>query len=157
MFYDDPSITLNAQILLRWAYIETLERHCNQTGPVHILMAIPRAGPSVAGHLLEMLGVDVALLRTTLEGLSKADNVHAAQQKDVSVVMELACDSAKSFGHPYVGTEHILIAVLKSGDTTVGQAFERLGMSVEELAARAEAYWNEMIRRGREKPTNKLE
>ena len=117
----------------------------NFVGPEHILLGIlheygPRAGsslaePSVAIVLMEQLGVDVAALYA--ETAATCPQGSGNSQKDMQLtpaakrIIDLAYDEAKQFKHNYIGTEHLLLGLLREASGIEAAVLNRLGVTLE--------------------------
>jgi ATP-dependent Clp protease ATP-binding subunit ClpC len=121
-------------------------RHCTTTA-AHILMCVQRSPPTYASHLLEHFGIDVDQLRSSTERAATG-KTHTTPEPDLVTVVEAANAFASQYGEHYVGTEHVLLAVIERGGSDVTLAFDRVGHSRQELLAKMEAYVSDMIQSG---------
>ena len=60
-------------------------------------------------------------------------------------VIELAVDEARKLNHHYIGTEHILIGILREGDGVAAGVLENLGASLEDVRIESEKYFRKML------------
>ena len=100
--------------------------------PVHILLGILEEGSGVAANVLKGFGVDLRAQRLKVErGLAEADSMPERQDRlRPSEVFRLAIEEARSLNHNYVGTEHLLLALLGEPSGVTAQA---LGHTVEDV------------------------
>ena len=92
---------------------------CDFIGTEHILLGIVKEGSGVAANALENLGVDLEKLRLEVErniippvgsGTTASSLPFTPKAKKV---LQLAVEEAKNLGHNYIGTEHLLLGVLR--------------------------------------------
>jgi hypothetical protein len=99
--------------------------HHAYVGTEHMLLGLLRVGDTVAATMLENLHVPLDELRDRLEsslepGTSEPTGPHLPYASHAKKVLELAMDEARGFSHSYVGTEHLLISVLRHGRGVAG-------------------------------------
>ena len=118
-------------------------------GTEHILLGLSREPEGIASRVLEVLGIDGKRIRTAVEFIvSQDDN---PKREDVGLtdrakkVIELAVDEARKLNHHYIGTEHILIGILREGDGVAAGVLENLGASLEEVREEAEKILSENV------------
>ncbi|MBM2831869.1 MAG: ATPase domain protein, partial [Dehalococcoidia bacterium] len=94
----------------------------------HVLLGLIREEDGVAAKVLANLGVGLSKIRTSLEWiLGRGEKPSAGEIGLTPIakkVIELAVDEARRLGHNYIGTEHLLLGLLNTGE---GRAFEVLG------------------------------
>lgn len=113
-------------------------------GTEHILLGLIREGEGVACAVLQNLGVDLERLRIEIEKLISPGSV-ASVLGDIPFTprakkaLELAAEEAHSLGHNYIGTEHILLGLIREGEGLASQVLFSLGIDLrrvkEEIAA----------------------
>ncbi|MBT4948323.1 MAG: ATP-dependent chaperone ClpB [Actinobacteria bacterium] len=108
--------------------------------PIHLLDSLLQQGPGIATALLEYLGVDVPTFRTRvradLQALPSASGSTVAAPKLSRITLTVLKEAdvlAKERGDKYVSTEHLLIALAQSGDSTVKKILSTKGATGELL------------------------
>jgi ATP-dependent Clp protease ATP-binding subunit ClpA len=107
-------------------------------GTEHLLLALVRLGNGVAVNALAKLGADVVRVGRAVESLiitgdrakARAPLPFTPQAKRV---LELAMDESRALGHPYVGTEHILLGLLSDRNGVAARALISLGLRLDEV------------------------
>ena len=105
----------------------TMQSH-NYIGSEHILLGLVREKEGVAGQILESFGVEIDKLREIVKALTGEASKAPAQANlpftpRAKKIIELSLKEAIQLGHGYIGTEHILLGLLREGD---GVAFSSL-------------------------------
>jgi ATP-dependent Clp protease ATP-binding subunit ClpC len=105
-------------------------------GPEHVLLGLIRLGQGVAVNMLTGLRVDLEVVRSQIEaGAPTGTREEAAGPIDfapkVKRVLELADEERKALKHTYLGTEHLLLGLLRDGDDVAGNVFKGLGVNLE--------------------------
>ena len=121
------NFTPRAQQVLQLARKEADRFNHNYVGTEHILLGLIKLGQGVAVNVLQKLGLDLDTVRTEVEkqvGLGPetkmAGNIPYTPR--VKKVLALAGKEAKSLQHSYVGTEHILLGLLREGEGVAAEA-----------------------------------
>jgi ATP-dependent Clp protease ATP-binding subunit ClpC len=107
-------------------------------GTEHILLGLVKEGSGVGANVLKNLDVDIKKLRLEVEKLVKSgpDMVtmgklpHTPRAKKV---IEYAIEEARSLNHNYIGTEHILLGLLRETEGVAAQVLMNLGLKLEEV------------------------
>lgn len=107
-------------------------------GPEHVLLGLVRLGQGVAVNVLAKIGLDQETVQTDVEMLADrrdAEKVaspmgYAPLTKEM---LALASEEAKKLDHTYIGTEHILLALLCQRDGGAAQIFQKHGIGTDEL------------------------
>ncbi|MEW6523307.1 MAG: ATP-dependent Clp protease ATP-binding subunit [Bacillota bacterium] len=126
--------TERAQRVLLMAREEAERLGHGRVDTEHLLLGLIREGGGIAGQVLVSLGVDLARLRTELErlvprgGKQLADLTLAPHAKRA---LELTAEESERLGHNYVGTEHILLGVLREGEGVAAQVLTRMGVDLQ--------------------------
>lgn len=107
-------------------------------GTEHILLGLVALGEGVAAKVLANLGVDLRRVRTEVEKLvGTGDNVMLLGEipftPRAKKVLELAVEEAQNFGHTYVGTEHLLLGLLREEEGIAARVLENLGVRINEV------------------------
>ena len=126
--------TKRAKQVLQYATEEARTLNHSYIGTEHILLGLIREGEGVAARVLEDLGVQLAQTRHSVEfivgigeGESRADKELSARAKNV---ITLAIDEAKRLGHNYIGTEHILLGLIRNGEGVATGVIDMRGVSL---------------------------
>ena len=92
----------------------------NYIGTEHILLGLIREGEGVAGRALESLGISLEAVRQQVEQIigrgQQAPSGHIPFTPRAKKVLELALREAQQLGHNYIGTEHILLGLIREGE-----------------------------------------
>lgn len=107
-------------------------------GTEHILLGLMALGEGVAAKVLNTMGVDLRKVRAEVEKLvGTGDNVMLLGEipftPRAKKVLELAVDEAQSLKHPYVGTEHVLMGILREEEGIAARVLENLGVHIDEV------------------------
>src|ERR1700730_13860067 len=103
----------------------------NYIGTEHILLGLIREGQGVAGRALESLGISLEAVRQQVEQIigrgQQAPSGHIPFTPRAKKVLELSLREAQQLGHNYIGTEHILLGLLREGSGVAAQVLVKLG------------------------------
>ncbi len=127
--------------ILQMAREESARFHHEYVGTEHILLALVREGEGIAVAVLTNLNVDPEELRATIQGMLK-EGKNLTQSQDLPYtsrakkILEFAMTEARDLGHSYVGTEHLLLGVLREEKGLAAQGLLTVGVTLE--MARAE-------------------
>ena len=103
----------------------------NYIGTEHILLGLIREGQGVAGRALESLGISLDAVRQQVEQIigrgQQAPSGHIPFTPRAKKVLELSLREAQQLGHNYIGTEHILLGLIREGSGVAAQVLVRLG------------------------------
>jgi ATP-dependent Clp protease ATP-binding subunit ClpC len=107
-------------------------------GTEHILLGLVKEGSGVGATVLRNLDVDIKKLRLEVEKLVKSgpDMVRTGklpQTPRAKNVIEYAIEESRALSHNYVGTEHILLGLLRESDGIAGQVLVNLGLKLEDV------------------------
>jgi ATP-dependent Clp protease ATP-binding subunit ClpC len=101
----------------------------------HLLLGLVRESDSVAARVLEKLGVSLNRIRAEVEKqLPRGD---ARPNQDMTLtprakrVIDLAYDEARNLNNNYIGTEHLLLGLIREGDGLAGRVLAKLGVELE--------------------------
>jgi len=113
--------TERAKKVLAYAKQEAQRFNHDYIGTEHILLGVIKEGSGVAANALENLGIDLDQLRRSIEGQVKLgpDTVEVGNlpyTPRAKKVLQLALDEARSLSHKYIGTEHLLLGLLREED-----------------------------------------
>ncbi|MBE6112359.1 MAG: ATP-dependent Clp protease ATP-binding subunit [Peptococcaceae bacterium] len=123
--------TEKAQHVIYYAQEEARAMNYPAVGTEHLLLGILREGESVAARALSDIGVDLnqvreLVLKTLMPGQEPVGSEIAITPR-VKKVLALAQDEAVRWGVNYIGTEHLLLGILREGEGVASQVLEELG------------------------------
>ena len=103
----------------------------NYIGAEHILLGLVHEGEGVAAKALESLGISLEAVRQQVEEIigrgQRAPSGHIPFTPRAKTVLELALREADQLGHAYIGTEHVLLGLIREGESVAVQVLFRLG------------------------------
>ncbi|MDD5449458.1 MAG: ATP-dependent Clp protease ATP-binding subunit [Candidatus Omnitrophica bacterium] len=107
-------------------------------GTEHILLGLIREGEGVAAAVLENLGLDSEKIRIEVEklvqpGPSTVISGDIPFTPKAKKVIELAMDEARNLGHNYIGTEHLLLGLIREGEGVASQVLLNLGLDLNKV------------------------
>ncbi len=119
----------------------------------HILLGIVSEGTGVGTKVLANLGVELPKIRTAVEfvigrGESKSQGEVGLTPRAKKVI-ELAVDEARHLNHNYIGTEHLLLGLLREGEGVAAGVLESLGVSLDKARAEVLRFLNESLPQGK--------
>ena len=130
-----------ARRVLTIAQEEARQLNHNYIGTEHILLGLSREEEGVAAKVLTNLGVNLGKIRSAVEFINSGGERPGTGETGLTPrakkVIELAIDEARQLGHNYIGTEHILLGLLREGEGVAAGVLESLGVTLEK--ARTEA------------------
>ena len=131
------NFTPRAQRVLHLARKEAEQFNHNYVGTEHILLGLVALGNGVAVSALQSLGVDVQSLRLEVEkAVGTGSDTKTAGTVPFTPrakkVLALAASEARSLNHTYVGTEHILLGLLREGEGIAARVLENMGVDLDE-------------------------
>ncbi|HET7700097.1 MAG TPA: ATP-dependent Clp protease ATP-binding subunit, partial [Candidatus Limnocylindria bacterium] len=127
-----------AKRVLALAQDEAIRFNHNYIGTEHLLLGLVREGEGVAARVLDSLGVELSKVRTAVEFIiGRGDSTTSPNEITLSPrtkkVIELAIDEARKLGHSHVGTEHLLLGLVREGEGIASGVLESLGVSLEKV------------------------
>lgn len=136
--YQFKGFTEKANKALNLAIESAEEMHHNYVGTEHILYGLVKEGSGVAATALNECGVTEDALREKLESINGTMSLVELTPDDFTPrtkrVLRAAVIISSKTGYTYVGTEHLLLAILSESDSYAVAFLEELGVSVERLA-----------------------
>jgi ATP-dependent Clp protease ATP-binding subunit ClpC len=107
-------------------------------GTEHILLGLVKEGSGVAANVLQNLDIELKKIRIEIEKIvqSGSDLVSVGQlpfTPRVKKVLEYAMEEARAFGHNYIGTEHLLLGLLREQEGVAAQVLLNLGVKLEDV------------------------
>ncbi|MCM3169852.1 ATP-dependent protease ATP-binding subunit ClpC [Peribacillus frigoritolerans] len=125
--------TERAQKVLALAQEEAIRLGHNNIGTEHILLGLVREGDGIAAKALYALGLGPEKIQKEVENLigrgqDTAQTIHYTPR--AKKVIELSMDEARKLGHSYVGTEHVLLGLIREGEGVAARVLNNLGVSL---------------------------
>ena len=109
----------------------------NYIGTEHVLLGLIREGEGVAGKALESLGISQEAVRQQVEEIigqdQHAPSGHIPFTPRAKKVLELSLREALQLGHNYIGTEHILLGLIREGEGVAAQVLVKLGADLNRV------------------------
>jgi len=130
------NFTPRAQQVLALARKEADRFHHNYVGTEHILLGLIKLGQGVAVSVLQKMGLDLETVRSAVEkqvgtGSESKTQGTIPYTPRVKKVLALAGKEAKALNHSYVGTEHILLGLLREGEGVAARVLKSLDIDIE--------------------------
>jgi len=130
------NFTPRAQQVLALARKEADRFHHNYVGTEHLLLGLINLGQGVAVNVLQKMGLDLDTVRQAVDeqvglGPEAKPSGNVPYTPRVKTVLALAGKEAKSLNHSYVGTEHILLGLLREGEGVAARVLKSLDIDVE--------------------------
>ena len=128
-----------ARRVLSLAQEEAQQFNHNYIGTEHILLGLVRESEGVAARVLSGLGGDLTKVRSAVEFIIGRGDRPAQGEIGLTPrakkVVELAVDEARRMNHTYIGTEHLLIGLLREGEGVAAGVLESLGVTLDKIRA----------------------
>jgi ATP-dependent Clp protease ATP-binding subunit ClpC len=109
----------------------------NYIGTEHILLGLIHEGEGVAAKALESLGISLEAVRQQVEDIigqgQSAPTGHIPFTPRAKKVLELSLREALQLGHNYIGTEHILLGLIREGEGVAAQVLQKLGADLNRV------------------------
>jgi ATP-dependent Clp protease ATP-binding subunit ClpC len=129
--------TERARKVLTLAQEEAQRFQHNYIGTEHLLLGLVREGEGVAAKVLTNLGVQLSDVRAAVEYIiDRRDHVAPGDiglTPRAKKVIELAVDEAKLLKHQYIGTEHLLLGLVREGGGIAAGVLEGMGVKLEQV------------------------
>ncbi len=139
--------TQRARRVLSLAQEEAERLQHGQISTEHLLLGLMREEGGVAGRVLRELGLDQRRVEELVIRLTDSGSRAPGDTLDLSAgtkkVLELAVDEARRMGHHYIGTEHLLLGLVRQQDGVAIDVLRRLGISPEEVRRQTRRVLNE--------------
>ncbi len=125
--------TERAQKVLALSQEEAVRLGHNNIGTEHILLGLVSEGEGIAAKALQAIGLGADKIRDEVESLigkgsEVSQTIHYTPR--AKKVIELSMDEARKLGHSYVGTEHILLGLIREGEGVAARVLNNLGVSL---------------------------
>jgi ATP-dependent Clp protease ATP-binding subunit ClpC len=109
----------------------------NYIGTEHILLGLIHEGEGVAAQALKSMGISLEAVRQQVEVIigrgQEAQSGHIPFTPRAKKVLEYSLREAHQLGHNYIGTEHILLGLIREGDGVAAQVLVRLGADLDRV------------------------
>jgi len=129
--------TDRARKVLTLAQDEAQRFNHNYIGTEHMLLGLVREGEGVAARVLENMNVELAKVRTAVEFIIGRGDRPVVGEVGLTPrakrVIELAIDEARRLGHNYIGTEHLLLGLVREGEGIAAGVLESLGVNLDKV------------------------
>jgi ATP-dependent Clp protease ATP-binding subunit ClpC len=127
--------TERAQRSLIYAQEEARSLGHNYVGTEHLLLGLLKEGEGAAAQVLKRLGIDIGKVRQQVENLVGKGNYNFTEgfgyTPRTKRVMELSFYEARNLGHNYVGTEHLLLSLIREGEGVAARILKDSGVDLQ--------------------------
>jgi ATP-dependent Clp protease ATP-binding subunit ClpC len=128
-----------ARRVLTFAQEEAQHFNHSYIGTEHILLGLVREDEGVAAKVLMNLGIGLSKVRSAVEFIIERNEKPSSGEIGLTPrakrVIELAIDEARTIGHNYIGTEHLLLGLLREGEGIAASVLDSFGISLERARA----------------------
>ncbi len=129
--------TARARKVLTLAQQEAHRFGHNYIGTEHLLLGLVREGDGVAARILATMEVDLPKVRGAIEFIiGRGDNMIVGEiglTPRAKKVIELAVDEARRLNHHYIGTEHLLLGMIREGEGIAAGVLESMGVKLDRV------------------------
>src|SRR5437762_2752977 len=129
--------TERARKVLQLAQEEAQRFNHNYIGTEHLLLGLVREGEGVAAKVLANLGVDLNKVRSAVEFIigrgERTVTGDIGLTPRAKKVIELSVEEARRLNHNYIGTEHLLLGLVREGEGIAAGVLESLGVSLDKV------------------------
>lgn len=129
--------TERARKVMQLAQEEAQRFQHNYIGTEHLLLGLVREGEGVAAKVLKSFDVDLEKVRRAVEQIIKRGDRPVFGEVGFTPrakkVIELAVDEARRLNHHYIGTEHLLLGLLREGEGIGAGVLESFGLSLQQV------------------------
>ncbi len=127
-----------AKRALALAQDEAIRFNHNYMGPEHLLLGLVREGEGVAARALDALGIDMMKIRKGVElAVGRGDATTSPSEITLSPrtkkLIELAVDESRKLGHSHVGTEHLLLGLIRDDGSMACEILKAQGVTLEKI------------------------
>jgi ATP-dependent Clp protease ATP-binding subunit ClpC len=148
--------TKRAKAVLSLAQEEARNFNHPYVGTEHILLGLIRDQDGVPGKLLDELGVKLQQARSAVEFIvGHGEGAQRTEEAELTArakkVIEYAVDEARKLNHHYIGTEHLLLGLVRNGEGVATGVLEIMGVSLEQIRTQVNRY----LRQGPTGPTER--
>ena len=137
--------TQRARRVLSLAHQEAERAHQNTIGTEHLLIGLMEEEGGVASRVMRELGLESARVREIIQRVSVESHHEDGKIElapDTQQVLEYAVDEARRLGHHYIGTEHILLGMVRV-EGTATEVLRRLGVTADQVRRQTRRVLNE--------------
>ena len=131
--------TERARKVLTLAQEEAQRFNHNYIGTEHLLLGLVREGDGVAAKVLSNMGVQLPKVRSAVEFIIGRGDTGVTGEIGLTPrakkVIELAVEEARHLNHHYIGTEHLLLGLVREGEGIAAGVLESLGVNLEKVRA----------------------
>jgi ATP-dependent Clp protease ATP-binding subunit ClpC len=127
--------TQRARRVLSLAHQEAERAHQGLIGTEHLLLGLLEEEGGVAGRVLRELGMETGRVREIMQRISGEGSYEGSKIElapDTQLVLEYAIEEARKMGHHYVGTEHILLGLVRT-EGAAAEVLRKLGVTAEQI------------------------
>ena len=144
-----------ARRVLSLSQEEALRFNHNYIGTEHILLGLVRETEGVAARVLSNLGIELSKVRSAVEfiigrGEKPVSGENIGLTPRAKRVIELAVDEARRMSHHYIGTEHLLIGLMREGEGVAAGVLESLGVTLDKVRAETQRLLSQSISPGQQ-------
>jgi ATP-dependent Clp protease ATP-binding subunit ClpC len=128
--------TQRARRVLSLAHQEAERLHQSTIGSEHLLLGLIQEEGGVAGRVLRDLGMETDRIREVVDKLSGSGQYRGGKIElapETQQVLEYAIEEARKMGHHYIGTEHILLGMVRSNEGPAIDVLKKLGVTPEQI------------------------
>ena len=128
--------TQRARRVLSLAHQEAERMHQNAISTEHVLLGLIEEEGGIAGRVLRDLGLEPERVREMVERLGGSGTFQGNKvdlSSGVQQVLEFAIDEARRMGHHYIGTEHLLLGLVRSSEGLSPDVLRKLGVTPEQI------------------------
>src|SRR4029453_13187589 len=151
--------TERARKVLQLAQEEAQRFNHNYIGTEHLLLGLVREGDGVAAKVLGNMGVELNKVRSAVEFIiGRGDRMVMGEiglTPRAKKVIELAVDEARRLNHHYIGTEHLLLGLVREGEGIAAGVLESLGVRLEKVRTQVIQVVNQSGGYGQGRQSNK--
>jgi ATP-dependent Clp protease ATP-binding subunit ClpC len=144
--------TERARRVLTLAQEEAQRFNHNYIGTEHLLLGLVREGDGVAAKVLANLGIELNKVRSAVEFIigrgERSTMSEIGLTPRAKKVIELAVDEARRLNHHYIGTEHLLLGLVREGEGIAAGVLESLGVNLERVRAETTRILSQSVPQG---------
>lgn len=143
--------TERARKVMQLARQEAQRLGNDYVGTEHILLGLVKEGTGVAAQVLKNFSIDLKRVRLEVEKHcnTSSPSITPSQQLKLTPtakrVLELSLDEAKSMNHNYIGTEHLLLGILRENDSIAAKVLQSLGLHLEDVREEVMSFLSETL------------
>lgn len=127
--------TERARKVIFYAQEEAQRLGESQVSTEHLLLGLVRESDSVAARILDRLGVSLQRIRNEIERYATRGEARPSQEMALTSrakrVIDLAYDEARQLNNNYIGTEHLLLGLIREGEGLAARVLHKLGVDLE--------------------------